>query len=344
MAKGIGVILVLLGHLQGERFFSFSPYILPMCEWIFSFHMPLFFIVAGTLIRHKKECDKDIKEIAMKRFKGIMIPYYWFSFFYLCVVIYALINKSVLPQTLYVNIWYIFSLYGMNVLWFLPTLFIAELVFIYITQKFKVNKSVIITVIMGLIGFLVSYYMTQITYGSAVLERTHELLQVIIRPIIASTFISIGYYGYSLLEGKSTKKWISVGLGLLLIIVGACFVKINHGVDFRSLVFKNVIFYYLCALTGSYGVILLCKGIHTIKPIVFWGSNSLIFMATHNSETVLFWGLKLSMYVNQFITHARGYICYAVVVAVILLYVSIMIFIINRLCPFILGKSFKMNK
>lgn len=354
-AKGIGVILVLLGHLQGERFFAFSPYILPMCEWIFSFHMPLFFIISGILIHHKKEEEKDIKSIAKRRFKGIMIPYFWFSFFYMCVVIYALINKSVLPQALYINLWYVLSMYGMNVLWFLPTLFLAELLFILIIKKMNLKKSVIFISVISGVSLFLSYILTKLTYDSSLAERLHEICQIILRPLIASSFILTGYLGYIVInkiftqEEKEKHSIIAVLssrpgnliAGLVLMIIAALSVRVNHGVDFRSLVFKNVFFYYLCALFSSFGLILICKAGIKAKILTFFGANSLVFMATHNSETILFLGLKLSMYVNQFITHARGYISYAVVVLVILIYVSVMIVIINNLFPFIIGKPFK---
>ena len=83
MTKGLGMILVLIGHLQGDSIFTFSPYIHPLCVFIFSFHMPMFFIVSGILRSIKNDEVRSFRDIAKNRFKGIMIPYYWFSFFYL---------------------------------------------------------------------------------------------------------------------------------------------------------------------------------------------------------------------------------------------------------------------
>lgn len=39
IAKGIGILLVIAGHLFAYRG--------PISRWIFSFHMPLFFILSG---------------------------------------------------------------------------------------------------------------------------------------------------------------------------------------------------------------------------------------------------------------------------------------------------------
>ncbi len=63
-------------------------------------------------------------------------------------------------------------------------------------------------------------------------------------------------------------------------------------------------------------------------------------MAVHGSETVTYYATRLAMYANQYLTTARGYICYAIIVSVILIYVSIMILLINKFVPFIAGKPF----
>lgn len=41
IAKGYGIILVIMGHILTEGSFR---------EWIYSFHMPLFFFLAGAVV------------------------------------------------------------------------------------------------------------------------------------------------------------------------------------------------------------------------------------------------------------------------------------------------------
>lgn len=77
VAKGIGILLVVIGHVYAfnrqivDRFFVI---------WLYSFHMPLFFIISGMLIAYKDE--KDIWKFVKKRIKGILIPYVFFSIFF----------------------------------------------------------------------------------------------------------------------------------------------------------------------------------------------------------------------------------------------------------------------
>lgn len=356
IAKGIGVFLVLIGHLQGPEIFQYSPFILPVCEWIFSFHMPFFFIVSGMLICYKNDTIKDYKAIAKNRFKGIMVPYYWFSFFYMLVVFNAFFKKQIMVDTILVNLWYVLICYGMNVLWFLPALYFAELIFIFLMKKFDRKKAVAIIIIQCIIGLIIAYLLRQGKYDTTFKECCHQFATTVVRPFIACSFIAIGYFGFEiinkLIRSKDTedstvennkfhinKKEIAIGIGLL--VVGAAFVWVNHGVDFRSMVFKNVFTYYLCSCTTSFGLILICKNIKTIKFFKFLGTNSLIFMAVHGSETVAYYATRLAMWANQYLTRARGYICYAIIVIVITLYSCLMILLINRFAPFIVGKPIK---
>ncbi len=338
MAKGIGVFLVLIGHLQGDPFFSYSPLFAPLCTWIFSFHMPLFFIISGMLIRLKRDEEKDFKSLAAKRFRGIMIPYYWFSFFYLCVVVYALISGNIQVGTLLEQIWYVMSCYGMSVLWFLPALFLGELLFILILKKVRKPFAPIVCLVTTAIAIGANWIVKSNLSGVDSLKRVLELCTVLIRPFFVVSFIAIGYYVYGLFQERERFCLPEFGIGIGLMIANLATFRFNGGVDFRSLVMGNYLLYYFGAVCASLGLILICKNLPPMKPITFWGCNSLIVMAVHNSDSILYLALKLAMYVNQFVTRAKGYISYAVIVLVIVIYSTIMILLINRFFGFIVGK------
>ena len=358
MAKGLGMILVLIGHLQGDSIFTFSPYIQPLCVYIFSFHMPMFFIVSGILMAIKNDEIKPFKDVALSRFKGIMIPYCWFSCVYLIVVVVALIKGEIAAQTLYLNIWYVISGYGMNVLWFLPALYLGELLFICLRRKIRDNVPFItVIVLINAIGYLLSYFVGMAKYPTPFMERLHDLVTVILRPPLVCGFITIGYYLHIILskrsrigeffnrpllneKGRISARYRLAYIVLGLMLFGICFALfgINNGIDFRSLAFRHVFFFFVCALSGSFGMLSLCKGLPRVPLFCYWGTGSLIFMATHNSQTVLTFSLKTAMYVNQYLTRARGYICYAIVIAIITAYSTLMIYVIQRFFPFIIGK------
>ena len=158
---------------------------------------------------------------------------------------------------------------------------------------------------------------------------------------------------FYLFKESENIKPLELIIGILMMIIGAVFVPVNHGGDFRSLVLKNVFFYYLCAVSGSIGLVLICKNIkfeetfdrlHFPRILTFFGANSLVFMAVHNSDTVRYGAMYIAMLVNSVVKRAKGYVSYFMIVTVIIVYVSIMIFIINKFFPFIIGKKIPRDK
>lgn len=61
IAKGIGIILVILGHLV-----SYEDYI---SSYIFSFHMPLFFFITGYLTKD----NSDWKDVERKLLQFVLV-------------------------------------------------------------------------------------------------------------------------------------------------------------------------------------------------------------------------------------------------------------------------------
>ncbi len=357
MAKGAGMILVLIGHLQGE-ILGFSPYILYLCIWIFSFHMPFFFIVSGMLMRYRDDTKKDFKELVKRRFKGIMVPYYWFSLIYIGIVLYSLFIDKVVPvSTLLVNIWYVIGLYGMNVLWFLPALFMGELLFLSIKKKFDNKISIVIIIAATVIAYVLNLLLKSQSFDTPLAERFHELAITLLRPVFACSFIAIGYYGFTLIEKLRAESFsfkevllafFFLALNISCIVISMRVLHYNNVGEFRSLVHNNVIVYYAAAVSGSLWLIIFCKNLSMLKykfPLLtFYGINSLVFMAVHNNSKVLTFALRTAMYVNQYLTRARGYICYGIVVLTMLVYTTLVILLINRFFPFLTGRGSKVRQ
>ncbi|MCR5268545.1 MAG: acyltransferase family protein [Lachnospiraceae bacterium] len=338
MAKGIGIFLVLLGHLQGDWFFSLSPYILPLCTWIFSFHMPLFFVMGGMLIRYRNDTEKDFSILLRRRFRGVMIPYFWFSLFYFSVVVYALCKGSIKADTFFEQLWYVLSMHGMNVLWFLPALFAGEMLFLWIRKRFSAKITAILVTALTTLAGVANDAMGHISSDAVLIKRLQELALTLLRPFWVCAFVAVGYFVYGFFKEREKISLPELLAGLFLMAVNIFVHPFNGGVDFRSLVFHNIGLYCIAALAGSLGLILICKNLPPVRPVLFFGMNSLIVMVVHNNETVLYLGMKLAMYANQYLTKARGYICYAIVVLVILAFCTLMILLINRFFPFLLGK------
>lgn len=124
IAKGIGILLVIIGHSFPES------YIQRIC---YCFHMPLFFFISGLCYNHLKY---DFKKLLRVRTRQLLIPLVLFS-----VILYVL-RFSVL-QTTYFNSDLIFP----DATWFLFVLFLSEMI-----GYFIIDESPLIAILIGLTG------------------------------------------------------------------------------------------------------------------------------------------------------------------------------------------------
>ena len=66
--KVFAIYLVILGHFPVSRDFT--------TEWVYSFHIPLFFLISGML--SNKKCI-SLKTFLSKMFTSLLLPYYMLS-------------------------------------------------------------------------------------------------------------------------------------------------------------------------------------------------------------------------------------------------------------------------
>jgi fucose 4-O-acetylase-like acetyltransferase len=124
VTKGLGIILVVLGHNwlvlheEGELF-----------RIIFSFHMPLFFFLSGMFLRNAG----TFKEFAVSRANSLLKPYFATLFFVAIITwLFQAFKTKALPPDFLRVIKGIFYATGSTIewvpLWFLPHLFIVSVV------------------------------------------------------------------------------------------------------------------------------------------------------------------------------------------------------------------------
>lgn len=126
IAKGIGILLVIIGHSFPESFIQ------RLC---YCFHMPLFFFISGLCYNHLKY---DFRKLLRVRTRQLLIPLVLFS-----VILYVL--RFVVLQTTYFNSGLIFP----DATWFLFVLFLSEMIGFFI-----IDKSPLVAILIGLIGIV----------------------------------------------------------------------------------------------------------------------------------------------------------------------------------------------
>lgn len=125
IAKGIGILLVVLGHCLQVR--------APMQQWIYSFHVPLFFLLAGMVWDKKSHEESGFFNGAFLRKKALrlLVPGFLWGIAYL--VARAVVSRSFKPESLG---WLLYNTENsisksgsLTPLWFLSCMFVTVCLF-----------------------------------------------------------------------------------------------------------------------------------------------------------------------------------------------------------------------
>ena len=153
-AKGMGIILVLIGHCD----------IPDVNQYIYIFHMPLFYIISGFCWNIGKNRSISFKDFAKKKFNSYIIPY--FKIALICFVVLGiggnLLRMGFGDEYRTQLLKYIFGiaiysrgttewLPSCSPIWFLTALFFAELIFYWIMKQ---SRPIVFVAIAGILGFL----------------------------------------------------------------------------------------------------------------------------------------------------------------------------------------------
>lgn len=265
IAKGIGILLVIIGHVSIP---SWSK------DAIFSFHMPLFFILSGYFYRSGKQLIRVKKDA-----RRLLLPY---------VVTMAVITLYMLAvhQGIKHDGWY----YIVNTLWF----------WIYPTgAPGGLDFS-------GPVWFLLALFWTKSTFN--LIEKVHNrwfyliLAFVALAPFclyyriggdlplaISQGLISIVFYwgGY---EWK--KHELSFGCSKPQKMMLICMALWPIGVmcsdlDVMRMIYHNYPICVLTAFAGTYIVIEASNSISKCKKVVFRRLSSFLSWGGRNSMTIL---------------------------------------------------------
>ena len=291
IAKGIGIWFVVLGHC-----FVKDTYI---HNWIFSFHMPFFFLLSGYCFNPDKY-QRPV-EVIKARFRALMIPYFVF-------VVVGVIVSLIIPQwrtqfefgQVLKDIYQGYpSLSHITSIWYLLSLFIITVVYYiayYITTK--INKKLILYIFIALSGFfgylitIVKKILDKLSTGKAATGKSgfkmpgDRLPLTIDASMTALVFFALGTIVlYIFVEKRKHKISDFVILILINVIFGSI---LNTRVNIHGCTYGNVLFFYIAAITGSMAFFSLSiwlqgkqgKVVKILKSVfAFYGKNSLFMFA-----------------------------------------------------------------
>jgi fucose 4-O-acetylase-like acetyltransferase len=320
MARGIAISLVVLGHVvYGNN---------PLCIWIYSFHIPLFFMISGILLAHKEEWTiLSYTQIVRKKALHLLYPYITFSI--LCYV-YRIVHKLVFHDSfstvIYIDITATF--YGFSTLWFLPTLFFAETLFIFIVKsKYRHIINVIVIALAVLVIRLV--HNDDAFSQPMVFDPMYQMINILTRTLLATSFIWIGYLYYQCrnkMNGLTPAVLCIIGVGFFA--VNGFIGRLNNLVDFHNSVINNPALYYLCAVSGSLSLITVVEYARfKSPPLEYFGRNSLIIMVTHVPFAVVSASEQFLIHTGHYNDSTTGWIT---VFIMVMLIETMIVFVMNK--------------
>lgn len=290
--KAFGIILVVFGHVYQvhDNFYYF----------IYSFHMPLFFLLSGVFFKY----GISIKELLKKRINSMLIPY---IFFYIVTYLYWLfIERNMRAESGGVSTEWWKPIIGLfvespnhnfmahnNPLWFIPSLFSIEIMACYLTKKVQKSKLYIVSLLLLLLSTLWSTLHITLPFG-------------LVMACCCFTFFILGHE----IQFMNNIKQLSKQYYILLFLFIISFIYINkwggYATNF-SLFNPNIKYIFHFYMMALYMIAFSIVTVKCIEPYIskisiiskcisFIGTNTLIILCLHDplKRAVIFLFSKLT--------------------------------------------------
>lgn len=266
MAKGYGIILVILAHT------GVNP---RLNHWIYTFHLPLFFFLSGYVFN----AGNNFKDFVFKKLKTMVIPYFCFASL---IIIFQIFDQNIslnnLSTYLFETLYSIIIQKRFWTLWFLTCLFFLDVIF-YWAVKFCKNELAISIFAVASCCFGLLYY----KYVGAVLFWNIDAC------FTALPFFAGGYIFKNnnkvltdyIEKYKFNKVAIFIMLMFLNLFCGVASRRVSgDGLEMFLCSYGSPLLTYISAFSGIGCTIMISK-LFTLKSITYIGKNSLSFFALH---------------------------------------------------------------
>lgn len=277
IAKGLGILLVIIGHIIWGDNYKMPGYE-TICNFIYSFHMPLFFVISGLCIKESKELTK---ETFLKMIRAYLFPYAVWTLIYMAVFT-ALELPTGQKGLLIYQLAHAISICGLAPLWFLLALFIAESFVIRFKNLISTKSAACAALILcAAVSITLSFWYESVKDGMDLFLK--NWLMGLFRIFPTTFFIIAGYKSRNIL-----KKIIKIKSGIrivMIVLMSAIQVLLcyffNEGIDVQLFQLGNQWLYFIKALNGT-AILLMVSGMIHSKLLSHIGRHSKELMILHH--------------------------------------------------------------
>ena len=331
ISKAFAIFLIVIGHTIVHSYHIGIIYRL-----IYSFHIPLFFILSGFTFKIKE--NETFVHFIRKKFRRILIPYFIWEFLFL--IPYLLLGKqvsSIMDGTssfdFFEQVANIIYGYGVNnllkqnsALWFLPALFSTEILY-YNIIKFNKKSKFITASILFIVGLL-----------------SYKFLPIYL-PWGLNSSLQIGiffYIGYLLKDCNIFKKEKKSHICIvnIFLIIGLLIGYINKTTACIDYKYNNYLFFFLSSILLSIVIIYISYRIKENKYFEYIGKNTMGILLFHKIIILIFqtkFGIISKLLINSnFIIE----LFIGIFVSIISIICSLIITkIVKYICPYMIGET-----
>lgn len=313
--KGIAILLMLLSHSMTEENM--------LSMWITSFNMPLFFIISGFLFSYRNKKNEPFLHMIKNKLVKLMIPYFIFSLIlaiFFCMLDF--ISSGEFIKNFYTYIIRIIELKGIESLWFIPCLFITEIAFYLIINKFDEKTNYILVLIVYFICAIWGY------------DKNALWFSMLLKSGVALLFFTFGY----IIQKNMELNKVSIIFVLLINIIHLIIFRLNGSVGLGAFKLNNIFLYAILGMTGSIGIILLIEKLKNInfKLLNFLGRNTIIILCTNNIIIEVMRLLDYKIFGNKLL--GLGMLGSFIFFMIIIVLEIVTIYISNKYLYYLFGK------
>lgn len=274
IGKGYAILLVMLGHIT-----QYYGEMDCLTKWIYSFHIPLFFVLAGWLFACKEEWNFPVTVFLRKKMNRLLVPYILFSMINFAVRLGGkLATGQVNGEYVTGQLQEIITFYGNGTVWFCACLFWGEIGCFLHKRYFKGKKSNV-----WLFFLVLSIVLVTLVFRSGQSDTYWEI--VLLRVLLGTLFLEVGMFLFENRNRLHSKWRFPAGCCMFLVNVGLS--QFLPRVDLYTGNIGNLLLYLVMSVFGAGAWIMIFKYAEQrwenrkwMKGMVWAGVNSIILMLT----------------------------------------------------------------
>lgn len=318
--RAIAFYFVGLGHL--------NAYYGPLNVWIYSFHMPIFFLISGLNLNITKMYNTKFKDYFLHLVQRMLVPYFWLQLTSMGIKYLTFRDEKAVFKYLlgmFVGNNRIFGA-ASNAMYFVLVLFLAQTCFWFVVRAAKANKAFVC---------LILAVLSIASFGTQNVDMPWHLN-------VVPTGMAFMYIGRLLMdcfisaEGslEKLKKPLYFGISGALLIVGYFLARYNGRISIHANFYgKNYLVFLLAAMISSVGIAFIVMKIPSVKLLSLIGKNTIFFLGIHEPFLVLVRDIFPQSWGKWWFVAVASVVCYLLPVP--------LAWLLNKFAPYVCGMPLK---